>query len=199
VALVAFLVATVALLAFRGYGAWLTVRPTETSRPALVDLNSAGEAELEQVPGIGPGLAKRIKDDREAKGPFRSVEELRRVRGIGPLTFDKVAAYLHVDPASVPETDRLEPLVLERKPRAPDVTPTYSRSTQKIQPGEPPINVNTASIEELMRLPAVGPVTAKNIAAARDAKPFRTLADLDAVPGIGPKKLEQIGQFVVFE
>ena len=50
----------------------------------LVDLNTAGVAELDALPGIGPVLAQRIIDHRSRQGPFRSVEELDDVPGIGP-------------------------------------------------------------------------------------------------------------------
>src|SRR5262249_11108029 len=95
-----------------------------------------------------------------------------------------------------------EPLVLERKPKAAPATAPYPRaggSAKKLQPGDPPININTASVEQLMRLPGVGSVTANNIIAARAEKPFRTLNDLDAVKGIGPKTLDKLRPFVVFE
>ena len=85
------------LLAFRGYGNWLGTKPTDQS-PALTDLNRADRAELEQVPGIGPGLAKQIDDHRRAKGPFQSVDELRHVKGIGPMTLDKVRPFFRVEP-----------------------------------------------------------------------------------------------------
>lgn len=50
----------------------------------LVDINSADEALLDTLPGVGPATAKRIIDDREANGPFRTLEDLQRVSGIGP-------------------------------------------------------------------------------------------------------------------
>ncbi len=49
----------------------------------LINLNTASAAELERLPGIGPVLAQRIVTDREAQGPFASVEEIMRVSGIG--------------------------------------------------------------------------------------------------------------------
>lgn len=55
-----------------------------------VDLNRASVADLAALPGIGERTAQRIVDDREAKGPFRTVDELDRVRGIGPRTVEKL-------------------------------------------------------------------------------------------------------------
>jgi competence protein ComEA len=52
---------------------------------APVDVNRADEATLVTLPGIGPALARRIVEARQER-PFRSVEELTRVRGIGPAT-----------------------------------------------------------------------------------------------------------------
>jgi len=52
--------------------------------PPLVDVNHAGAPELDGLHGIGPVLARRIVEHREKNGPFRSIEELRAVRGIGP-------------------------------------------------------------------------------------------------------------------
>lgn len=54
---------------------------------ALLDLNAADPAALEELPGIGPVLAQRIVDHREEVGGFSSVEELREVSGIGPAVY----------------------------------------------------------------------------------------------------------------
>ena len=51
---------------------------------ATVDVNTATAAQLEALPGIGPTLAAAIVQEREANGPFRSVDDLTRVHGIGP-------------------------------------------------------------------------------------------------------------------
>ena len=55
-----------------------------------VAINTATEAELERLPGIGPSLAAKIVADRAAKGPFRSVDDLDRVSGIGPATVERL-------------------------------------------------------------------------------------------------------------
>ncbi|MBA4191714.1 MAG: hypothetical protein C0467_27355 [Planctomycetaceae bacterium] len=204
VALGVFLAITLGLLAFRGYGSGLGARPTESVPVALLDLNKADRAELEQVPGLGPKLATEIADDRLKRGAFRSVEELRRVKGIGPATFDKVRAFLRVDdtlfpPDTVP--GNAEPLVLERR-AVPPMSAPYPRAAgagKKLLPGDKPINVNTATVEQLQQLPGIGPVTAQSIVAARSEKPFKSVADLDRVRGIGTKTLDKIRPFVVLE
>jgi competence protein ComEA len=55
---------------------------------ALVDLNSATQEQLETLQGIGPALASRILDWREANGRFSSVADLMNVSGIGQKVFD---------------------------------------------------------------------------------------------------------------
>ena len=49
-----------------------------------IDVNTATAAELRVLPGVGPRLAERIVDDRAARGPFRTVDELDRVHRVGP-------------------------------------------------------------------------------------------------------------------
>ena len=47
-------------------------------------INQADESKFTELPGIGPVLAKRISEDRNMNGPYRRIEDLRRVKGIGP-------------------------------------------------------------------------------------------------------------------
>ena len=58
---------------------------------AIVNLNTATVAELDTLPRIGPQLAQRILDWREANGRFTTVEDLMSVPGIGEKTFDGMA------------------------------------------------------------------------------------------------------------
>jgi competence protein ComEA len=61
-----------------------------------LDINTASEAELTQLPGVGPSLAARIVEYRTENGPFQSVDDLQNVSGIGPSKFDKMVAYLRL-------------------------------------------------------------------------------------------------------
>lgn len=69
--------------------------------PSSIDLNRATLHELEQLPRVGPKIAKRIIAFREAYGPFRSVEELLSVRGIGPKTLELMRPLARVSVDSV--------------------------------------------------------------------------------------------------
>ncbi|GGO60248.1 hypothetical protein GCM10010910_05180 [Microbacterium nanhaiense] len=60
------------------------------SAGALVNLNAADEATLETLPGIGPALATRIIEWREAEGPFTAVDDLLAVSGIGPRVLESL-------------------------------------------------------------------------------------------------------------
>jgi len=55
-----------------------------------IELNSATASQLDELPGIGPVLARRIVEHRAAHGPFRSPEELLAVRGIGTRLLERI-------------------------------------------------------------------------------------------------------------
>jgi len=59
-----------------------------------LDLNAANANELARLPGIGAVMAQRIVDYRETHGRFKSIEELRKVKGIGAKKFAKLAPLL---------------------------------------------------------------------------------------------------------
>jgi competence protein ComEA len=63
---------------------------------AKLDLNTATQAQLEELPGIGPAYAQAIIAERQRRGGFTSVNELRSVRGIGDKRFSEIAPLVTV-------------------------------------------------------------------------------------------------------
>jgi len=61
-----------------------------------LDLNRATEEELKDLPRIGPELARRIVSYRRENGPFRSVDDLLKVKGIGPKTLKQIRPFVEV-------------------------------------------------------------------------------------------------------
>jgi competence protein ComEA len=62
-----------------------------------LDVNSATWVEWGQLDGIGDALAHRIVADREEHGPFNSIDELRRVKGMGPKTLERLRPWLTIE------------------------------------------------------------------------------------------------------
>ena len=55
-----------------------------------VNINTADEKALDTLPGVGPAMAKRIIEYRESEGAFQSIEDIKKIRGIGEAKFAKM-------------------------------------------------------------------------------------------------------------
>ena len=62
----------------------------------LVNLNTATVADLQDLPGVGPKVAGRIIEYRQKRGPFKKIEELMNVQGIGEKSFLKLRSQVTV-------------------------------------------------------------------------------------------------------
>ena len=104
------MVAVLGIFALVGLGflAWLQQRPMRRADDGVrwdqalryarvVNVNTATAAELERLPQVGPVLARRIVDDREQHGRFHAAEELTRVPGVGPKTYEALEDYVTSD------------------------------------------------------------------------------------------------------
>jgi competence protein ComEA len=78
----------------------LLLAPASAAAPPLVEkainINTAGLEELMTLPGIGQAYAQRIIEYREKNGPYKQVEDLLNVKGIGEKTFEKIRSRLTV-------------------------------------------------------------------------------------------------------
>lgn len=136
------------------------MRPLEAGE--RIDLDVASAQELTRLPRIGPGLAKRIVADRGRRGPFGSLEALDRVSGIGPSLLEALGPFA----------------AFSARPEGP--------GSPRASPGRL-VDVNRATVEELLSLPGIGPARAADLVAYREVHgPFATLESMTAVSGIGP-------------
>jgi len=71
-----------------------SISPKETY--SKIDINKATPRQLEEFPGIGPVLAQRIVDYRQQNGPFKNLEDLRLVKGIGQKLLQKIKDRLFI-------------------------------------------------------------------------------------------------------
>jgi competence protein ComEA len=83
-----------------------------------ININTATSEELQQVPGIGPVTAQKILQMRKTYGPFKSVDDLLAIRGLGQKRLDKMRKYLTVGKAATPKTDvpSTKPAAVSEKP-----------------------------------------------------------------------------------
>jgi competence protein ComEA len=175
------------LLAWRGHGLsrWST-RPVSIEKSIVplgpLDLNRASAVELRNVPGLGPALAERIVEQRRRQGEFRRVEDLRRVKGVGVKTLERIRPFLHVEADTGVEPASVSAEAPAASPAGGSKKPTLAEK----------IDVNRAGEAELRRLPGIGPTLSARIVAARKQRPFATVDELRRVKGIGAKTLERL-------
>ena len=93
VGLMAFMVSSPVHAKSKGVKA-ATSAATKVSNP--LNLNTATAKELQVLPGIGPKIAERIVKYREKNGPFSSVDDLTKVKGIGQKKLEKIRPFLKV-------------------------------------------------------------------------------------------------------
>jgi len=101
--------------------------------------------------------------------------------------------------ASLDDGQRIDIPVLTTPTAPPSPAPEPSQPAQPDQPTGP-VNINTATAEELQSLPGIGPVLAQKVVEyRRQVGGFRRVDDLASVPGIGPKRLAEIRPFIVLQ
>lgn len=62
----------------------------------IVNINTANETELEQLPGIGPSISSKIVDYRNQNGKFKNIEDIKNVTGIGDSKYEKIKDFIKV-------------------------------------------------------------------------------------------------------
>ncbi len=142
-----------------------SIVPTEQEDITKIDINNADIENLMKLPGIGQIKAKAIMDYREKIGEFTSLKELTKIKGIGEKTFEKILPYLKT---------------------IGDSTEIITFIPDNLKEVSGKININTASISELISLPSIGEKRAQKIIEYREnIGDFKNTEDIKKVKGIG--------------
>ncbi len=130
-----------------------------------ININKADIKNLSKLPGIGEIKAKAILDYRKNIGEFQSLIELTKVKGIGKKTLVKMLPYLEM----IGDSTEIQAFL----------SPDSVRITEKI-------NINNASLLELISLPGIGEKKAQAIIEYREKiEGFKSKEDIKKVKGIG--------------
>lgn len=152
---------------------------------AALNLNTASQTELEALPGVGKKMAEAII----ARRPYKNIDELKEIKGVGDKNFEKLKPLLMVDagaPTAATVQSTQPPMTLKKSDRM--VKKEEMKAATTLAPGEK-VSLNTASLEQLEKLPGIGPVKAQAIISAR---PFKSIDEIKKVTGIKEKMFSKI-------
>jgi competence protein ComEA len=147
----------------------------------IVDINTADEKTLEALPGIGKATAKAIIAGR----PYKSVDDLKKVKGMSDKKIKALAGKISASgsTASAATAAATQKVAAAEKTATDKATKTASKAPAAI------VDINTADAKTLEALPGVGKVTANAIIAGR---PYKSIDDLKKVKGMSDKKIQAI-------
>ena len=148
---------------------------------AAVNVNTASKEDLEALKDVGPVRAQAIVDYRNRHGAFRSLEDLDRVPGIGKATIDAIRKDVtfsgpNTGIAPMRRDNRAEDRTDARAQRGMNHHVTIAKNDRDV------IDINSASEQELKKLPGVGTLRAKAIVHGRPWRSKNDLVDKHVLP-----------------
>jgi competence protein ComEA len=171
---------------------------------AIININTADEKTLESLPGVGKATAKAIIEGR----PYKSVDDLKRVKGMSDKKIQALkgkisvggaaastttaAAAKTVTAADKKVTDTSAAASQKAASAEKSVTEKSSKTAKKLARGQR-ININSASKEDLQALPGIGPSKAQ---AVIDGRPYDKPEDIMKVKGIKQKTFDKLKDYI---
>jgi competence protein ComEA len=167
------------------------------SAQAAVNINTANQTELESLPGIGPVKAKAILEYRKKNGGFKSVDELTRVDGIGPVTLKNARNDIVLDASAMTKPTALSANPknqADKKKSLKQVAPAATLLKTPIQP----TRANKAIVVPAKTIVSPKPASTATIAAPTKPAPAKVSPVKVKAGGVNPGKsgpgISQLGK-----
>jgi len=167
-------------LGLAAVAAWLALPSPALAKSKKVDLNTATQQELEELPGVGEATAKKIIAGR----PYTSVADLEKA-GVPKSTIDKISSKVTVSKSKSAES---KPAAEKSETKPAEKSSSGKSEAKPAVSSGAKVDLNNASEKELEELPGVGAATAKKIIAGR---PYASVDDL-AKAGVGKSTIEKL-------
>ncbi len=177
----------------------LNAQPQRKYVSSIIELNTASIEELQTLPGIGPSKARAIIEYRKQQ-PFTKPEDLMNVPGIGQKTYEKLKERIKVENISTQIQNNAIQNVTTLEKENKNVT--IEQKNDELHPSQVSLqnektNINTASLEELEKLPGIGPSKARAIIDYRTTNGlFKDIEEIKNVKGIGEKTFEKLKDLI---
>ncbi|MCS7184664.1 MAG: helix-hairpin-helix domain-containing protein [bacterium] len=169
-----------------------------------IDINKATLSDLRQIPGLSPSLARSIIEYRAKVGKFNSIEDLKNVPRMSAIMYEYLKGYLYVE-------EKIEKVDLQEEVIPEEITDEEARALEEALSGaaeevealdryiDEKLNINTATLEQLLELPGMTQAVARNIIRYRQKQYFQDISELQNVAGVTGDLYAAIRPYIIAE